>query len=78
MKNLRKKFELFCFKNQDKGDVYKRQSVDIPGKLYFFLTVLEFHMRQLLSFHRSFGVRILYHIFFIPTRGGRVFIYSDT
>ena len=52
--------------------------MDIARKFDFLFSILEFHMRQLLSFHRFFGVRLLYHIFFIPTRGGRVFIYSDT
>ena len=71
-------FRILLKKARQLHDLFLGISVDIPGKLYFFFTVLEFHMRQLLSFHRSFGVRILYHIFFIPTRGGRVFIYSDT
>ena len=35
-------------------------------KFYFLFTVLKFHMRQLLSFHRFSGVDIVYHIFTIP------------
>ena len=31
-------------------------SMDIVRKLYFLFTELEFHMRQLLSYHRSSGV----------------------
>ena len=64
-------FRILLKKARQLHDLFLGISVDIPGKLYFFLTVLEFHMRQLLSFHRFFGVRLLYHIFPIPTRVNR-------
>lgn len=46
-------FRILLKKARQLHDLFLGISVDIPGKLYFFLTVLEFHMRQLLSFHRS-------------------------
>jgi len=43
--------------------------MDIARQLDFLLTILKFHTRQLLSFHRFSGVFILYPDFGKSTRG---------